>query len=166
MVSAEVDPAVAWLQGFLHAFAWFNNNTDHGYTFTLDVLPKPSSLRDAVVHHFAGDVERLELTPVPEWSGAVREVLTEWLFAFRAPADTPTEEYFRLQDPHRSFSLSDEGFRDMLLNEVLGRFETVVRPTEVWKVQVDTRQWYECYYNDLAFEEDGRVLYLHCGVSD
>jgi hypothetical protein len=47
MCSYEVDPAVAWLSGFLDAFAWFINKTNHVCTFTVDVLSKPATVQHA-----------------------------------------------------------------------------------------------------------------------
>src|SRR5262245_48705042 len=108
-----LDPAIAWLQGFFRAFAWFNNKTDRVYTFTLDAIPKPSSVRDAIGQHFTGELEQLELTLVADWSNNVGMLLTEWLFEFNNPATTHTDDiYYKLKDPHKSFSLSQEYFRN------------------------------------------------------
>jgi hypothetical protein len=137
-----VDPAVAWLQGLLHAFAWFNNKTDYGYALTLDVVPKPGSVREAIEGHFQGELDGLRLVPVEDWPAFVRGLLGRWLFPFSDPSMD------QLEDPRESFSLFHDHFRGMLLDEVR------------------TRGWYECYYEDLAFEEPGRVVYLHAGFSD
>jgi hypothetical protein len=160
MSPKQIEPAVAWLQGFLHAFAWFNNKTNYGYTFTLDVLPRPTSVREAVEQHFEGDLESLTLTAVEDWRLHVKDLLARWLFEFRNPVTD------HLKDPRQSFSLFHEHFREMLLTEVLGRFSDAVHPKAVWKVDVRTLGWYECWYEDLAFEESDCVLYLHLGHSD
>jgi hypothetical protein len=154
------NPAVAWLQGFLHAFAWFNHKTNYGYTFTLDVVPKPGSVREAIEGHFRGTLEELTLAPVEDWPGFVRGLLGRWLFQF----DDRTRDH--LKDPRKSFSLFNNHCRGMLLDEAMGRLSRVVSPQAVWKVEVGTRGWYECCYEDLAFEEAGRVVYLHAGFSD
>ena len=154
------DPVVAWLQGFLHAFAWFNHKTNYGYTFTLDVIPKPGSVREAIEGHFRGELDELTLAPVEDWPGFVRGLLGRWLFQFSDPSMD------HLEDPRESFSLFHDHFRGMLLDEAMGRLSGVVTPTAVWRVEVRTRGWYECHYGDLAFEEPGRVVYLHAGFSD
>lgn len=155
-----VDPAVAWLQGFLHAFEWFNQKTNYGCTLTLDILRKPASVQEAVESHFGGELDRLALHPVEDWQEFVRELLGRWLFQFSDPSMD------HLEDPKGSFSLSDDSFRGMLLDEVMGRLMRVINPSAVWKVEVETRGWYECEYEDVAFEEQDRVLYLHAGWSD
>jgi hypothetical protein len=161
MVNPEaVDPGVAWLQGFLHAFAWFNNKTNHGYTFTLVTVPKPLSVRQALERHFGGELDGLVLAPVEDWTGFVRELMGRWLFQFSDPSSD------HLQDPRESFSLFHDHFRGMVLDEVMARLTAVINPSAVWKVEVRLRGWYECYYDDLAFEEQERVLYLHAGFSD
>lgn len=154
------DPAVAWLQGFLHAFAWFNNKTNYGYTLTLDVVPKPGSVREAVESHFRGELEELTLALVDDWPGFVRELLGRWLFQFADPSMD------HLDDPRESFSLFHDHFRGVLLDEVTGRLSGVFSQSAVWKVEVRTRGFYECHYEDLAFEEADRVVYLHAGFSD
>jgi len=160
-------PEIAWLQGFFCAFGWFNSKTDRGYTFTFDVIPKPSSVREAIGQHFAGELKQLELTLLEDWPSACRELLTEWLFEFNSPAITPTDHaYYELKDPHRSFSLSHDYFREMLLSEVQQRLAAAVKPIAVWKASVALRRWYECRYDDIVFEENDRVLYLHFGESD
>src|SRR4051794_15541431 len=132
------DTAVAWLQGFLHAFEWFNHKTNYGYTFTLDVVPKPGSVREAIEGHFGGELDGLTLVPVEDWPGCVRGLLDRWLFQF----DDPSMD--RLEDPRGSFSLFDSFFRRVLLDEVLGKLSGVVSPLAVWKVEVRTHGWYEC----------------------
>ena len=159
-VSAEVDPAITWLQGFLHAFAWFNHKTNYGYTFTLDVLPKPGTVRQAVESHFEGDVKGLTLSPVRDWAGFLRAYWGRWLFQFRDRAMD------HLTDPRYSFSLFDDHLRGTMVDELMGRVAGAVHPSAVWAVRVETRGWYECDYEDVAFEEPGRVLYLHAGFSD
>ena len=159
-MSAEADAPVAWLQGFLRAFAWFNHKADHGYTFALDILPKPGTVRQAIGAHFGNDLEGLTLTPVEDWAGFLRGFWGRWLFQF----GDPTMDH--LADPRRSFSLFDDHLRGTMVDELVGRFAGAVRPSAVWAARVETRGWYECDYEDVAFEEPDRVLYLHAGFSD
>ena len=150
------DPAVAWLQGFLHAFAWFNSKTDHGYTLTLDVLPKPGSAREAIKGHFRGEWDELTLTPVEDWSAFVRGLLGRWLFQF---SDRSMDH---LEDPRESFSLFHDHFRGMLLDELMGRLSGLMRGGErsrhgpVVGTSASTRMWRS---------RAGRVVYLHVGFS-
>ena len=159
-MSAEVDSAIAWLQGFLHAFEWFNHKTNYVAALTLDVLPKPGTVRQAVEAHFEGDLKDLTLAPVEDWPAFVRGLLGRWLFQLGEPSMD------HLVDPRRSFSLSHDRFREEMLDEMMARLAGAVRPTAVWTARVQTRGWYECSYEDVAFEEPDRVLYLHAGWSD
>jgi hypothetical protein len=159
-VSEQRDLAIAWLQGFLRAFAWFNQKADHGYTFSLDVIPKSSSVEEAIERHFRGEMVRMKLTPVAGWPEVVRGLLARWLFQFQDPRGD------HLEDPRRSFSLSHEAFRPMFWEEVMGRLASAVQPEAVWRVEVQTRGWYECDWDDIAFEERDWVVFLHLGVSD
>ena len=159
-MNTEDDPAIAWLQGFLHAFEWFNHKTNYVAALTLDILPKPGTVRQAVEVHFGSDLEGLTLTPVEDWPAFVRSLLGRWLFQFGDPSMD------HLVDQRRSFSLSHDSFRVVMLDDLMDRLAEAIRPTAVWTARVQTRGWYECSYEDLAFEEPGRVLYLHAGWSD
>ena len=159
-MSAEADPAVVWLQGFLHAFEWFNHKANYGAVLTLNILPKPGTVRQAIEEHIGDDVENLVLTPVEDWPGFVRALLGRWLFQFDDPS------WPHLEDPRASFSLFQDHSRGVMLDGVMSRLAEAVRPTAVWTVQVETRGGYECGYEDVAFEEPERVLYLHAGWSD
>jgi hypothetical protein len=117
-------------------------------------------VREAVEGRFPVKVDGLTLTPIADWPAHVRGLLGRWLFQF---ADRTGDH---LADPRRSFSVFDDHFRGMLLDEAVGRLSAAVNPLAVWGVEVRTSGWYECRYEDLAFEEAGQVLYLHAGHSD
>src|SRR5687767_2996969 len=102
MKAVAGEPAVAWLQWFLHAFAWFNHKTTYVYTLTLDVIPKPGSVRQAIEGHFQGTLDELTLAPVENWPAFVRGLLGRWLFQFSDPSMD------HLADPRSSFSLFDD----------------------------------------------------------
>lgn len=161
MQSAETDDsAVSWLRGFLHAFESFNNKTNHGYTFAIDVFPKTGSVTEALQSHFASDLKKLSVTPIVDWPTFVRELFRGWLFQF---SDSNPE---CLTDARGAFSLFRTEYREMLLNELLTRLQSAVDPIAVWKVEAETHRFYECDYVDVAFEEADRVIFLHIGVSD
>jgi hypothetical protein len=161
MESLNVDnPSIEWLQGYLRAFAWFNNKTNYGYTFTLDAILKPKSIREAIEGYFREELIEMSLSPVEDWQSTVRGLLNRWLFQF----GDHTMDY--LEDTRNSFSLFYEPFREMMLDEVMNRFTRMVSPFAVWKVEVATRCFYECHCEDLVFEEPSRIIYMHLGVSD
>jgi hypothetical protein len=61
---ADSDLALAELRGSLEAFARFNNKTNHGYTFTLDVLPLTGSIEQSIKCSFGDDVTKVSVFPL------------------------------------------------------------------------------------------------------
>ena len=158
-MSAE-DDAIVWLRGFLHASEWFNHKTNYVASYTIDVLPKPETVRQAIETHFAGDLAGLMLSPIEDWPSFLRGFWGRWLFQFKEP----TMDH--LVDPREAFSLFDDSFREQMLDEVINRLSGTIHPTAVWSVRIETRTFYGCDYEDMVLEEPTRVLYLHAGWSD
>jgi hypothetical protein len=127
------DPAVAWVQRFLCAFAWFNNKANHCYTFA-EAVPKPGSVREAVEGRFPVEVDGPTLTPVADWPARVRGLLGRWPFQVAEP----TREH--LADPRRSFSVFGDHFRGMLLDEAVDQ-STSPAPTHTTNSATQTRDF-------------------------
>ncbi|MEX1231848.1 MAG: hypothetical protein WEB58_16505 [Planctomycetaceae bacterium] len=169
MASTEaVDPAIAWLQGFLHAFAWFNNKSNCGFTFTLDLIPKPTPLQQAIETYFKqksietgfeGNLKfEFTLSPVAEWQDVVRELYSRWWFQFSDPSSD------HLHDPKGSFSLFIDYFRGMILDEMMVRMSKAFSPVAVWKVEMQGDG--NCCSESLALEEQERILFLNVAWFD
>lgn len=156
------DVSIAWLSGVLQAFAWFNDKSNNAYTFKLDTIAKRFPIEEAIKTHLRGDLTSfsVSLEPVADWPIKLRSLLHRWLFEFQDPRDC------HLEDRWKSFGLSEDHNRDAICGEIVERVKNAISPSVVWKVTVKTEEWYEGAYDDLAFEEDNRVLYLHLGVSD
>jgi hypothetical protein len=147
------------LRGLLQAFAWFNEKVNHSCTFTFDEMPKPGTVDNAVEEYFrrlfqapAGEVV---LTPLPDWSEVVRKLLDDWLFRFQD-----------LIDPAAVCALTHRESRQSFLNKVITRLTNTIRPIAVWSVQTKPTEFYECAWDDIAFETNDRVFLLHLGASD
>ncbi|MGH7134122.1 MAG: hypothetical protein ACREHD_00185 [Pirellulales bacterium] len=154
--------SLAWVSGVLQAFAWFNDKSNNAYTFKLDTIAKPSSAEDAIKAHLGRYLTNfnVSLEHVSDWPTTLKTLLRMWLFEFQDPRDC------HLEDRWKSFGLSSDLNRSAIPGEIVERFQEAVSPSVVWKVTVETEEWYEGAYDDLAFEEDNRLIYLHFGVSD
>ncbi|MHC5543734.1 hypothetical protein ACYOEI_36370 [Singulisphaera rosea] len=157
-----VDRDVAWVQGLLYAFSQCNGRTNEDYTFTLEPLPKPTSLREAVEGLFQGSLEPNGLTfnSTDDPPALLRQLLNRWLFPFDGTEVNVSGDQLQ---PYWAF-LGDQ--RKRLVDEVVGHLAILLKSSVVWKVEVRTSVWYEAAYDDVAFELPGRVFYLHFGVSD
>jgi hypothetical protein len=156
------DPSLAWVNGALQAFAWFNDKTNNSYTFKLDTIAKPLSAEEAIKDRLRGDLKNFDvsLEPVAEWPTKLRQLLRKWLFEFQDQRDC------HLEDRWKSFGLSDDYNRNAICDEIVTRLTRAITPSRVWRVSVETQEWYEGAYDDVAFEQEKSLLYLHLGVSD
>lgn len=156
----DFDVAFGELRGFLKAFALFNDKCDHGYTFLLDRLPKAASLRESIEPYFGDDATKVVLSSVENWSQAVAAKLKHWLFQFQA------SDFAQLEDRSKRFSLSHDCWRESEIQLVVKKLEDVIHPIAVWKVEVEPKGFYECEWDDIAFETAAGSYLLHLGVSD
>ncbi len=153
------DDALVRANGMLEAFAWFNEKADHFYTFSLEPIPKPAALETALTSYF-GEPRSIQLTPIEDWRAEVRVLLNRWLFeCFEGMGH-------RLLDPKKQFALSHQDARETLVGKVIDVFAAGFSPLRSWRVLVDFESFYECAWDDLAFEEEERVVLLHLAVSD
>lgn len=148
------------LRGCLLAFARFNDKTNHGCTFTFDCLPQATSVRQSLERFFRRQATKVVLTQLEDWSQTVRALFQTWFFQFQVPL------MGRLVDRGKTFSLSHDSGRESLLDWVMNRLEAVVGQAIAWKVDVQTSDFYECGWDDVAFETAEGSYLLHFGVSD
>lgn len=154
------DSALAWMQGFLLAFEWVNHKADHGYTFSIDAIAKPIGVEQAIRQYFKEELAEIRLAPVADWPAEVRTLLRHWLFEFQDPT------FGHLEDVRNSFSLSLESFREQFLERIIQHLQSSLTPVAVWMVDIELNGFYECYWNDVVFEEADRIIFLHFGDSD
>jgi hypothetical protein len=159
-MATDSEIAYGELRGFLEAFARLNDKADHSYTFTFDWLPKPQDIGSAIKAWFDGQATKVATTLIEEWSPEVRNIFRRWLFQYQVS----TKDH--LVDPNNTFSLSHDSGREALLDHVMMAIGRVVQPLSVWKVNVETIGFYECAWEDIAFEGADFSYLLHLGVSD
>jgi hypothetical protein len=166
IVAADRVVAYGELRGLLRAFAWVNAKTNHGYTFEFDRLPAAATVSESVrlfllEHH---ELEaRVTLKRLRGWRTPVRKGLETWLFSFICDSHDG-----KLDDPHQYFSISERSVRRDMIGWVTDMLESAAGPTAAWRVEIEygTRQFYECGWEDFAFESADGVYLLHLGVSD
>src|SRR6516165_2581161 len=128
---ADSDLALAELRGSLEAFARFNNKTNHGYTFTLDVLPLTGSIEQSIKCSFGDDVTKVSVFPIDDWQTHVRDAFRRWLFQFQNSTTG------RLVDTGRNFYLSSDIGREAVLDWIMATLDRVIKPLEVGKVKIE-----------------------------
>ena len=155
------DERLARLQGFLCAFEEINLRSDHIYTFTIDRLERRATLEETL-GAYVGGIKTVALQPIDSWRDDLIPVVERWLFAFQIDTTTGAAEQTRpgssaLRDPRRRAELAAA-----LLEEVA----QTIAPVQVWSVQFEVDGFYECEWNDTAFEAEDAIYVLHLGVSD
>ena len=61
----------------------------------------------------------------------------------------------------------DDATTEQALNEFMNRLNSIVGASNVFEVNVDPPMWYECVWQDFAFDGNaGRRWFLHFGFSD
>jgi hypothetical protein len=165
IVAADAVVAYGELRGLLRAFAWINTKTNHGYTFEFDRLPAAATAEESVClflrsHH---ELEaRVTLKRLRGWRTPVRKSLGRWLFSFMCD-----DHNGKLDDPRRTFSITERWVRRDMVEWVTDALEQALTPTASWRVELEYGSgFYECGWEDFAFEASDGVYLLHLGVSD
>lgn len=148
-MATNADLASGELRGFLEAFARLNDKTNHGCTFTFDRLPEARTVSKAIELLFRGEATRVTVTPIENWPQALRAIFKLWLFQFQVTGMA------HLVDRNKSFALSYDQGRGQIIDWVMERLDRIVQPAAVWKVEVETKSFYECGVDDIVFESAG-----------
>jgi hypothetical protein len=146
--------------GFLEAIALLNNGCNHGSEYTLEALPDAPSLDDSLATYFSSMSTslvarqpavawniRTELLP-DDWTAELETVLRRWFFA---------QEYSPTVDPDGASGT---------VAHFLGHLRATVGDARVHRVLVSPPMWYECVWEDFAFDAPGGRWLLHLGWSD
>jgi hypothetical protein len=153
--SDQTTICISELRGLFEAFAWFNEKVNHGYTYSIAVLPRAITVHDALVLYLAEQASEVTLSALPRWREEIGFALQRWLFAF--------DDLVR---PGVCCNLTDSGNRQRLVQEVLEKLSAATQARAVWRVQIKPTGFYECAWDDFAFEGDHQLYFLHLGVSD
>ncbi len=146
--------------GFLDALALLNVGTDHVPDYSIVRLPSATSCRSSLELHFASlstslsakqpaSAWHIELANVPDdWIQVVATAARRWFFEQRFSPRVEPE----------------------VANELVSRFiellQAAVGSAGAWSVNVAPPMWYECTWQDFAFESPSGTWLLHFGFSD
>lgn len=156
-----VDPhfKVIRVNELLYEMAEANAGSDHGCGYSLDVLSKADSLRTALEKHFAqfGTYNptvqppydwNIQYTKVTRSDAVLRDTAMHWFY-------------------EQPFSPGDEiAIRNKTVAEFLDRLYAAVGQAQVFEVEVTPPMWYDCEWQDFAFENGDQRWFLHLGYSD
>lgn len=148
------------INSMLSEIAEANNGCNHGSDYSLDELPLADSMMHALGSYFSefstSNVQRqppecwnIRTVPLTDPETQLRAVVKRWFYEM-------------------DFSPSaDEATVERSVNDFLGRLNSIVDFSNVFEVSVDPPMWYECDWQDFAFDNGagGRWL-LHFGFSD
>ncbi len=60
----------------------------------------------------------------------------------------------------------DDATEEHTLNDFMNCLDSIVGVSSVFEVNVDPPMWYECVWQDFAFDGDAGRWFLHFGFSD
>jgi len=153
--NARLDAVPEMISHALRVLEDLLEDVDHVCTFTLVEGPLTDDDAAASVNGLLPKHCRVsELEPVNSWSALVRLALPGLFVPGRQP-----EAWAEQSAPRRLA----EAVADWTV-ALMGRLWP--DSAESWAVTVDSRDWYEAAYVDLAVHVRDRVWLLHLGVSD
>jgi hypothetical protein len=147
--------ALGELRGLLAAFAWANLKCNHDYTFTVEELPTGADVQDSLVRQFGEWASKVSVAKVGDWRSVVGDALQRWLF-----------QCGDLVKPKEVCALTDEAHQREMVGTVLDTLVAALHPSEVWRVRIEPRGFYECAWDDFAIRGSSGLFLLHLGVSD
>lgn len=147
------------LNAFLECLADANDGTNHGSTYALYELPPADALHAAVDLYFSrlstsnlsaqpAENWRIRLMPVHDYLEALSVLARQWFY---------NQEY----SPRVGLARSEE-----TVSEFIAQLRSVVGDASVFEVHVEPPMWYECHWQDFAFDGPSHRWLLHLGFSD
>jgi hypothetical protein len=146
--------------GFLETIALSNDGCNHGSEYTLEALPKATSLDDSLASYFSS----MSTSRSPPQSAAAWNIQTEPLQgAWTAELEVVLRRWFFAQE----FSPTvDPDLASGVVAHFLGHLRETVSDASAYRVRVSPPMWYECVWEDYAFDARGGRWLLHLGFSD
>jgi hypothetical protein len=136
-----------------------NDGTNHGSDYSVDFLPPADSMTLAIDAYFSPMSTSISPPQPPkQWNIRATE-LTE-----AKPHLLAAAKYWFYE---LEFSPKvDDATAEMTINEFMKRLSSVVGSAKVFEVNVDPPIWYECHWQDFAFDGESCRWFLHFGFSD
>jgi hypothetical protein len=146
--------------GFLEALAILNDGVNHVSSYTVERLPGAVSLDSSLASYFASmETSNDPPQPADRWQIRTASIEGDWAAVLRHAS----HRWFFEQE----FSpKTDPDVAEGVVREFLQHLHSVVGDARTFKVQVAPPMWYECAWEDFAFESQGGRWLLHFGFSD
>jgi len=172
----DFDYELGRIKGILEGFSYVNNKTNHGFTFRIDILGSEHSLEESsneFLKNMYSDAQ-VSFEPIKSWVPTLSSYFEKWLFCYQPHKDGKGNTmaggcgsyYSYLKDIDSSFNLYHKTFRNEFISELCNSIESIINVVRAVEVRLNTKDWYEVDWNDIALEGKKGNLYIHLGVSD
>jgi hypothetical protein len=136
-----------------------NDGTNHGSEYVLDFLPPADSITLALNSYFSAMSTSISPPEPPEqWNIRITE-LTEAESHLLAAAN---RWFYELECSPKV----DVATAELTVQEFMKYLSSVVGSAKVFEVNVYPPMWYECDWQDFAFDGESCRWLLHFGFSD
>ena len=149
--------AIDELNSLLQSMAEANDGCNHGSDYSFYELPDAESLPDALGEYFsamstsyspAASAQEWQISTAPFPRESIRSAANHWFYELRY---SPTVESV---------------VAEKTLDKFIALLRGITTTTDVFEVQIVPPMWYECLWQDFAFDDDGKHWFLHFGFSD
>jgi hypothetical protein len=136
-----------------------NDGANHGSDYGLDFLPPADSMALALDTYFSAMSTSISPPESPErWNIRATE-LTEAKSHLLTAAN---RWFYELEFSPKV----DDATAELTVQEFMKQLSSVVGSAKVFEVNVDPPMWYECDWQDFAFDGEFCRWFLHFGFSD
>ena len=147
------------VNSLLAEIAEANDGVNHGSEYSLNTLPSADSMELALDAYFSAmSTSNSAPQPAERWNirtTEVKDAKTHLLAATR-------RWFYGLE-----FSPKVDGVTaERTINEFMDRLVSIVGTSKVFEVKVHPPMWYECVWQDFAFDGGNCRWFLHFGFSD
>jgi hypothetical protein len=147
------------LNSLLKKIAEANDGANHGSEYGLDFLPPADSMTLALDAYFSAiSTSNSPPQPPEQWNIHVTE-LTESNPHLLTAAK---RWFYELQFSPKV----DDATAEITIKEFMKHLSSVVGSAKVFEVKIDPPMWYECAWQDFAFDGESCRWLLHFGFSD
>ena len=147
------------VNSMLAEIAKANDGVSHGSDYSINVLPAAESMKLALDAYFSGmSTSNCASQSAESWN--IRTTEIEGAKAYLIAA--ARRWFYDLE-----FSPKVDGVTaERTINEFTDRLLSIVGTSRVFEVKVHPPMWYECVWQDIAFDGGDRRWFLHFGFSD
>ena len=152
MISEELRTELSKVQGLFEAFEYVNIWTNHGPTFTVDVITGTDAAT-AVAEHVGITINHVSMRELEDVA-ILQSSLERFLFEFEFQFKTPEHGRGRVKS------------RTEFIGDLVERLFAIAGGRFVWCIDLSFEGFYEADWDDFLICGSNAMLFLHLGVSD